>query len=973
MQSADADAHVEQVFRDNGAKVVPLNRHDPGPSHKLEESLTQRLESAAMPNPLSLKSDSSIYLPPEFSPEPVQEPLLTQREESTVPSHMSLKSDGSIYLPPEFSSEPVQDPLHSPGAASSSFCCVCVRTLCDPVITSRGLYCQLCYSENMDQSSSSLQSGHKRYLMLRYERVHEGTNTESKTFLNKIYTELFITEGHNESVSTQHEEKQLETLSKNIVPSAAIRIHDIFKPLPSDPRPTRVVLTYGVAGVGKTFSVQKFTLDWAQNLENHDVDLVVPLSFRELNLVRQGCYSLLTLIQMSHVSLNEITAETLAQRRVLFIFDGLDESRQTLPFHKCKGITEVTQRAKVGVLLVNLIKGMLLPSALIWITSRPAAANQISVEFVDRFTEVRGFVTGKQKQEYFRKRFMDEELCSRVLTHITKCKSLNIMCQIPVFCWITARVLEYMLRTEDRGALPQTLTDMYAHFLLVQTLRKRKYRQEASVVDLTPLDVDVILKLGKLAFNHLQKGNFMFYQEDLLHVGLDLTEGSLYSGLCTEIFKQESVTFNNPQSIYCFVHLSVQEFLAAVYMHYCFNKKIKRFYKSWKHHSTIDIFLKVALKKAFESPNGHLDLFVRFLHGLVLESNQELLKNLLDPIQTVPEVRQKVINNLKEMNAGDISPDRSINIFHCLTELHERSVHQHIQDLLKTGKRSGKLSEIQCSALAYMMQMSEDVLEELDLKKYNTSPEGRLRLLPAVRNCRKALLSDCKLSKIHIEVVASALKSNPSHLVFLDLSLNPEVNSEMKVLCDGLQSPHCQLQTLRLNTCSLSESSSSSLALSLKSNPSHLRELALGGNVLKDSTVAHLCAFLQSPHCQMETLILYRCAVSESGCLALVSALKSNLLHLKKLDLGFIEMKTSAVEHLCSFLQNPDCRLETLELNNCSLPESSCALFASALKSNPLYLKEFILWGNNLKEADVQDLLELRQSPHCQLDILLWR
>ncbi|XP_055019754.1 protein NLRC3-like isoform X2 [Boleophthalmus pectinirostris] len=915
MERAGAGAEEEQPHN-YGVKVLPLNDSKPGHSHnKPVESFTQRAESTVS-NQVSLKSDCSIYLPPEFSSVSLQEPLVesvTQRAECTVFNHVPLKSDSSIYLPPEFSSDPLQEPLDNPGAGSGSFCCVCGRQLTDPVITSRGLYCQPCYSENMDHSWSSLQSDHKRYLMLRYERVHEGTNTESKTSLNKIYTELFITDGHRDHVSTQHEEKQLETLSKNTAPSAAIRIHDIFKPLPSDLKPTRVVLTCGVAGVGKTFSVLKFTLDWAQDLENHDVDLVVPLSFRELNLVGQSRYSLLTLIQESHVSLQEITAETLAQGKLLFIFDGLDESRQTLPFHACKHITRVTQRAKVGVLLVNLIKGTLLPSALIWITSRPAAANQISVQFVDRFTEVRGFVTGKQKEEYFRKRFTDEELCSRVLAHITKCKSLNIMCQIPVFCWITARVLEHMFRVEHRGALPRTLTDMYAHFLLVQTLRKRKYKQETSVVELTTVDVEVIQKLGKLAFNHLQKGNFMFYQEDLLHVGLDLTEASVYSGLCTEIFKHESVTFSYPQTIYCFVHLSVQEFLAAVYMHHCFNKKAKRFHKSWKQYSTVDVFLKEALKKALNSPNGHLDLFVRFLHGLALESNQELLKNILGPIQTGPEVRQKVINNLKEMNAGDISPDRSINIFHCLTELHERSVHQYIQDLLKSGNRSGKLSEIQCSALAYMLQMSEDVLEELDLKKYNTSPEGCLRLLPAVRNCRKALLSDCKLSKIHIEVVASALKSSPSHLVFLDLSLNSEVNSEMKVLCEGLQNPHCQLQTLRLNSCSLSESSSSSLALSLKSNPSHLRELALGGNVLNDSSVAHLCAVLQSPHCQLETLILYRCSLMESGCLALVSALKSNLLHLKKLDLGFNKMTRSAVEHLCSFLQNPDCRLETLE------------------------------------------------------------
>uniref|UniRef100_A0A8C6SDB5 Uncharacterized protein n=1 Tax=Neogobius melanostomus TaxID=47308 RepID=A0A8C6SDB5_9GOBI len=700
----------------------------------------------------------------------------------------------------------------SPGPAPLS-CCLCGSVLRDPVSSSCGHWlCRHCLSSTWDQSSSTqscpqcgpglslhstLQSSYKSVLEQRCESVSEGAETGARTSLNRIYTELYITEGLSEEVSTQHEERQMETLSKKTVHDAPIRCQDIFKALPSEHKAIRVVLTCGVAGVGKTFSVVKFSLDWAQGSENQELELVVPLSFRELNLVREQRYSLLTLIHVFHPSLKELSAQTLAHSKVLFICDGLDESRLSLDFSR-ELISEVTQESEVSQLLVNLIRGSLLPSALIWITSRPAAANQIPARCVHRFTEVRGFITDQQKEQYFRKRFTDSEQCDRVLSHIRTSRSLHNMSQIPVFCWITATVLDHMVRSEQSGPLPQTLTDMYAHFLLVQTQRKRKYSQESSGPELTQADCELLLKLGRLAFEQLQRGNIMFYQEDLQQVGLDLSEASVYSGLCTEIFKRESVIFN--KSVYCFIHLSVQEFLAAIYHIHtfnCENKKNKNILQRVKDlfKTTLEEILIKTLQQSFLCPNGRLDLFVRFLHGLTLESNQRLLGALLGPSQIDSETRQRVINNLKKMNTKDISPDRSINIFHCLTELNDHSLHQQIQDFLKSD-RSEKLSESQCSALAYMLQMSEDVLEELDLQKYNTSEEGRLRLVPAVRNCRKAEFSGCKLSKVHLEVVASALKSSPSHLRHLDLNNNSVVNSEMKVLCDGLQSPNCQLETL---------------------------------------------------------------------------------------------------------------------------------------------------------------------------------
>ncbi|KAG9330736.1 hypothetical protein JZ751_022310 [Albula glossodonta] len=601
----------------------------------------------------------------------------------------------------------------------------------------------------------------KSDLKEKFERIFEGLVQQGHpTLLNEIYTELYITEGGGGGVNNEHEVRQIEATSKRqTTQETAVLCNDIFKPLPGQEKHIRTVLTKGIAGIGKTVSVQKFILDWAEGKANQDINLIFTLPFRDLNLKKEREFSLMQLLQHYFPQLKEIESVEHHEVKVVFIFDGLDECRLPLNFRKNKNCRDVTESASVDVLLTNLIKGNLLPSALLWITSRPAAANQIPPECVHQVTEVRGF-NDPQKEEYFRKRIRDQNLASRIISHIKSSRSLYIMCHIPVFCWISATVLETLLGKADSGELPRTLTEMYTHFLLIQTnVKNQKYHgtNETNPKKISASDAEMILKLGKLAFLQLQKGNLIFYEEDLRESGIDVSEASVYSGVCTDIFKEESGL--HQEKVYCFVHLSIQEFLAALFVfRSCVNEnrnalrpeeskpKTDRMQLSELHRSAVD--------QALQSKNGHLDLFLRFLLGLSLDSTQTLLGDVLKQRGSRSESIEEKVQYIKRKIREESSAERTINLFHCLNELNDNSLVEEIQTSLTSGRLSDEeLEPHQCSALAFVLLMSEEVLDEFGLKRCNTSAAGHQRLVPVVRNCRKAnILSEFGICALGIEV-----------------------------------------------------------------------------------------------------------------------------------------------------------------------------------------------------------------------------
>nr|XP_061796659.1 NACHT, LRR and PYD domains-containing protein 3-like [Nerophis lumbriciformis] len=841
-----------------------------------------------------------------------------------------------------------------------------------------------------------------------YSFVHEG-NIElwQKQPLADVYTELDVTYGADVSPDERHEVLQMET--RAAAANQSILPCDIFKNHDGKTRPIRTLLTIGFAGIGKTFLVQKFVCDWASRNTDQDVHFIFPFTFRELNTDKGKNFTLAKLIRryvcesrhMSEETLNNIFAELQMSGKqdyessgikILFVLDGLDECNFEMDLkNEMKVDMNVTEAYPLEMLLAHLIKRNLLPCARVWITTRPATARDIPSHLIDSIIEVRGF-SDSRRLDYFRKKFPNEE---RVIEHIRKTRTIFIMCCMPIFCWLTAKVLQDHLdlkRKEEE--LPTTLTDMYSQYVF-QQLKSSEERQMTDYIH-------DLKALAKLAFHHTMNKSQIFYENDLTDSGFDYSQAAKHCGIFTKVFKEVRPLKRNQQSkMFQFVHLTVQEYLAAFHVMICLfldNKNILadselalegifQEEESEEPESEEEVEREsedegkgteeeietesedddeggwkiteihwFALKRAAES-GGNLDLFLRFLFGLSLPCNQELVGELLKAPQDCRQSKSWTVKLIKERIKRN-PPEKNINLFSCLNELKDDSLLKQVQRKIESKYIDwDNMQNDMWSALAFFLMTDDETMKSFDLSEYNPSPLGLKKLLVVVKASQKSALSHCHLDKRSCHLLASVL-SSPSNLRHLNLSGNDLSYEGVEILSKGLASPHCILEFLMLINCGITKRGCAFLAEALQLNPSRLQELVLGGNHLSDVGVKILSKGLASPHCILQVLDLWNCKLRKGSCHPLASVL-STPSNLKHLDLSENNLSDEGIEILSKGLASTHCKLESL----------NCRPLASVLRSSS-NLKHLILYENDLLDEGVEILSKGLASPHCILESL---
>nr|XP_049616949.1 NACHT, LRR and PYD domains-containing protein 12 isoform X34 [Syngnathus scovelli] len=807
----------------------------------------------------------------------------------------------------------------------------------------------------------------QKNLRVMYCKAPEGkTEPSRQETLESVYTKLQISCGVAGLPDKQHEVLQMETCGGEDEEEESIEPCDIFK----SETPLRTMVTVGFAGIGKTFLVRKFVLDWANGGTNTDVDFIFPFAFRELNLEEKN-FSLAELIQHFIcdskaavemlkdilVRLQDLGKRTYQSSdvKILFVLDGLDECRLKLDLSdERKERLDVTRAYPVEVLLAHLIKGNLLPCARLWITTRPQAARDIPSRLVDGRTEVKGF-SRSQRLDYFRKKFSKKN----VIKHIQKSRSIFIMCHMPIFCWLTATILgDYRKRGKK---LPETLTEMYTEFLLYHLDKSEERGSQKST--------EYVKALAELAFRHLMKKQQIFYERDLRESGLDDLQVAKHSGVFTEVFEEVPPLKKYQRGkMFQFIHLSIQEYLAALYVMMRLFQDNKNVLGELPVHCEQKSLIRVheaAIRKASES-DGNLDLFLRFLVGLSLQCNQELMGELLKAPKNFSHSNAETVRLIKQQIDKN-SPEENINLFYCLKELKDESLLDQIKNYIgKLRFYDDNIPPAMWSALVFFLRASDEAMSCFELRRYAPSDEGLLMLLPVVKASRKAVLENCNLSEKSGEALASVLSSSRT-LRELDLSHNDLGDDGLEALAAGLAKPQCTLQVLKLLRCDLSKKSCEALASVLSSSRT-LRELDLSNNDLGDDGLEALAAGLAKSQCTLQVLKLMSCDLSKKSCEALASVLSSSRT-LRELDLSHNDLGDDGLEALAAGLAKPQCTLQVLTLESCNLSEKSGEALASVLSSSRT-LRKLDLSDNYLGDDGLEALAAGLANPQCTLQVL---
>ncbi|MGH0173667.1 UNVERIFIED_CONTAM: hypothetical protein FKN15_075353 [Acipenser sinensis] len=769
---------------------------------------------------------------------------------------------------------------------------------------------------------------HVEVLQSRYGTWMEQGLLSEKPSLDRLNS-LLLVEGLSDLQQKEHDVMQIEATKGTVRQSAKpIALEKLLQPVTRVSMPPRILLTVGVAGIGKSTLLSLFIHRWVKGEIYPDVSFVLPFTFWELNTYEKLSAERLVRSAFPHMAESGHVFNGTA--RVLLIFDGLDEFKLTLDFSDTMACTDPKKEVPVDNLITNIIRGNLFPDASVWLTSRPTAAAQIPGGLVDRMTEIRGF-TKEEIQDFLNQLFQDRELSSRVWSHLNSSKVFNVMCYMPCICWIVGSTLGYLLRsgTQDGQGLPKTWTELYSYFFKMvaegdlQTKDKEPLRFEQAFGNSRKL----MANLGKLAFYGLIKRKYTFYEQDITAYGIDLPslQGSLGSRV---LVKEDSPVC----TVYYFAHLTLQEYLAATFYYTAAKRAIFDLFTengmSWPKIGFQNHF-KNALQRAQQSKDGQLDIFVRFLSGLLSPHVVKPLSGLLLLARDEHSgYRGPAISLLQGcLSTGTVSL-RTVNVVHCLQELQHVELARTVEESLHNGSLAGKFTSVTCSVLAYLLQMSEECAEETNLSNCLNYSIVK-SLLPQLLYCNNLRLENNNFKDDVMDLLGSLLSAKDCHIQKISLAENSIGNKGAKAIGRSLM-VNRSLTALDLHSNNIGPKGAKALADAVKINQG-LVSLNLQNNFIGEEGAKAAAEILQSNR-NLCTLHLQKNSIGPEGVKRIAEALKNNR-SLKELMLSSNQLGDKGAIALAKALKQNH-SLTTLDLQSNSISNKGVTALTEALKHN---------------------------------------